>query len=267
MKTVQEAIIDAWNNYLISSRISSEESTKAKKFYISDMGKCLRMRYLKRKGIKGIYGADTYFTFALGDFIHQLGYKALEAANMLVATEQYVENDHFIGKYDGKVRWDGKVYMFDFKSTNPYVLKRIIAGGPDNLENIMQVLTYFEFEKGNDKDLEPISVVTYINKLASDKIEPTIIHPRAYFYDTYKKLIKDDMSKLLDHWLADTIPACSCPSWSSQKYNSFFMFCHMTDKDIRKHLNYLKAGKKIESNGFEIFIKDPQIGGGEEQHG
>jgi len=259
MKNLHDTIIEAWEDHLVASRtVSSSEHTthKEKKFYVSDMGKCKRMRYLKRKGITGEYGTDMYYTFAYGDFIHKLGYKALEAKNLLVSTEQYVELEHFIGRYDGKIQNEKKVTMFDFKSTNPYIMKKIVAGGSDNIENIMQLLTYVLLDK--DKNLTPSGVVIYINKLPSDKIEPTIIKPREYHLETYKDEIKEDMDIMIDAWLTNKIPKCSCPSWSIQKYNSYYLFCHMEDKEIKKYLDYIKAGKKISSDGYKINVKEKE---------
>ena len=252
--SLSESIVNSWESYLVSSRIS-EESTKEKKFYVSDLGKCFRMRFLKRKGIKGEYGVDTYYTFAHGDFIHKLGYKALEASGILESTEQYVEAEHWVGKYDGKIRYNGKKVMFDFKSTNPYVMKRIVAGGSDNLENIMQVLGYVLLDKDKE-DLSDSVAVVYVNKLPTDKIESKIIYPREYHLQTYKEEIKEDMDRMVEYWLGSKIPPCTCPSWSMQKYNSFYMFCHMTDKEVNKHLGYLKKGKRISSDGFKINVVD-----------
>lgn len=257
MITTQNLAIEAFENYLTSSRSSTgEPSTKEKKFYVSDMGKCLRMRYLKRKGIKGEYGFEAYFTFAMGDFVHDLGYKAFEARGVLYKLEQSVENEHFTGRYDGKIINDGAITMFDFKSTNPYVMKRICAGAGDNPENIMQVLTYLMLDPEADK-MTKDALVIYVNKLPSDKIEPTIIKPMLYHFEIYKDRIKEDMDKIIDYWNRDKIPPCTCPSWSMQKYNSFFPFCKGDEKMIKKHLSYLKAGKLVTANGYEITVTDP----------
>lgn len=254
--TLQQSIELAVKNYLTNSRKSSGEHTpKERKFYVSDMGKCFRTRFLKRKGISGEYGFETYYTFALGDFIHDLGYKALEAADMLIATEQRLEDEHFVGKYDGKVRYQGKEIMFDFKSTNPYVMKRITSGAGDNTENIMQVLTYIYFERKINPKINDTGALVYFNKLPSAKIDPTIIKVKEYHYNTYKKLIEEDMKKILDYWLTDKIPPCTCPSWSMQQYNSYYMFCRMDEKEIKKYLAMLKAGNIVSSDGYKINVQ------------
>lgn len=254
-QTLNEAIYSAFENYVINAKKPTGEYTpKERKFYVSDMGKCLRMRFLKRHGIEGKYGFETYFNFMFGDFIHNLGYKALEAADMLIATEQRVESDHFVAKYDGRIRFQGKDLMFDFKSTNPYVMKRIVSGSGDNIENIFQVLKGVMLARADEKGISDTAAVVYINKLPSDKIEPTLIKAREYHLNTYKAEIKEDEEKIVDYWLSNKIPPCTCPGWSTQKYNSYWMFCHMEEKEIRIHLDYLKAGNQVISNGFEIEI-------------
>lgn len=267
-ESLHDAIISAFSNYLINSRKSTGEFvSKDKKFYMSDLGKCQRMRYLKRKGIEGEYGVDAYYTFAHGDFIHTLGYKALEAADMLVATEQRLENEHFVCRYDGILRYQGDNVMFDFKSTNPYIMKRITSGAGDNIENIMQVLgaILLAREDTTHMALSDTAAVVYVNKLPSEKIDPTIIKPRIYHLNTYKEEIKEDMQKMVDYWLADTIPACTCPSWAVQKYNAYFLFCRMPEKEVGQHLKYLKKNK-ITSDGFRIHIQ-PLLGKEDEVHG
>lgn len=260
---VNDLIIDAWNSYLLSSRQESTTAIKDRKFYASDMGKCLRMRFLKRKGISGEYGVDTYYTFAHGDFIHKLGYKALEAKGILVATEQRLEDEHFVCKYDGKIRTeDGKNTLFDFKSTNPYVMKRLVDGGSDNIENVMQVLMAKHLDK-EDTNLTDSGVLVYVNKLPSEKggMSGRVIYTREYHYKTYKEDLEEDIDRLVNMWLKDIIPPCTCPSWASQQYNSFWMFCKMGEKDIRKYLAMIESGKRVTSDGFKITMTEPQIKG------
>lgn len=259
-QTLQQTIVKAWEDHLVASRSSTSEvphSEKVRKFYVSDMGKCLRMRYLKRKGIKGLYGAEAYYTFAHGDFIHNLIYKSFESAGILHSLEQKVETEHFSGRYDGKITYEGKTLMFDGKSTNPYVMKRIQAGAGDNRENIMQTLAYMMIDP-EAKDLDDRGVVVYVNKLPSDKVCPTIILPKIYHLELYRKDIQEDMDTIVDYWNQDKIPPCTCPSWSTQRYNSFWQFCKMGEKDIKKHLDYIKAGKLVTSDGYTINVEDEE---------
>ena len=256
-KPLSEIAVDAFKNYLVASRQSSgEHDHKDKKFYVSDMGKCMRMRFLKRKGIKGTYGYEAYYTFSQGDYVHDLVYKAFEAQGILHSMEQKVETEHFVGRYDGKLNANKEISMFDTKSTNPYVMKRIVAGAGDNVENIMQVLTYLLLDP-KAKEMTDTSLVIYVNKLPSDKIEPTIMKPMVYHLGNYKARIEEDMNKMIDYWNKNKIPPCTCPSWSMQKYNSFFPFCQGDEKMIKKHLDYIKAGKTVSADGYEIKITDP----------
>jgi len=258
MKTLNDAIVNSFKNYLESSRIADEanHTKKDMKFYVSDLGKCLRTRWLKRKGIKGVYDWRTYYTFEHGNYIHKLGYKALEAAGMLVATEQTFGNEHFSGRYDGKLEFQGKHYMFDIKSTSPFPMKKLETG-TDNIENIMQVLAAILFEREKDPkvNLEDMAVMIYVNKLPTKQYTLEIVLPKGYHLNTYLAEIQEDMTKIVDYWLQDKIPPCTCASWSTQEYNSYYKFCNMTEKEIRKYLTMLDKGKVISSNGYEITVK------------
>lgn len=260
MSNISDAIETSFKDYLEASRSSDDTIIKKEpKFYLSDMGKCLRSRWLKRKGIKGIYDWKTYYTFAHGDFIHKLGYKALEAKGILVDTEQASNNEHWSWRYDGRVKIDKQVHLFDFKSTNPYVIKKLVENKPDNMENIMQILggIILERQTNPDKEISDIGLAIYINKLPVNwkfLQAPQIIITKEYHLSTYKDEIMDDMKKIVDYWLKDEIPPCTCPSWSTQEYNSYWLFCHMTEKEVKTHLKYLKAGNTITTNGFKIFV-------------
>lgn len=260
MKELNDAIINAFKSYLESSRISDDllHNKKDLKYYASDMGKCYRMRWLKRKGIKGLYTWKTYYTFEHGNYIHKLGYKALEAAGMLAATEQTFGDDHFSGRYDGKIEFKGKNYMFDFKSTAPYPMKKLETG-TDNIENIMQVLCAIMFERKKDPKikLEDMAVMVYINKLPTKQYSLEIILPKDYHLSTYQAEIQEDMDKMIDYWLTDKVPPCTCPSWSNQEYNSYWLFCKMSEKDVKKHLDYVKNGNIVSSDGFTIDVVNP----------
>lgn len=237
--------------YLVASRIHEEKADKERKFYVSDMGKCYRIRFLKRKGITSEFANFVYWTFQLGDMIHEFGYKALEAQGLLVSTEEYLSDEHFIGKYDGRIKTDeGKTSIFDFKSANPYKIKKLEAGGDDGEDDAMQVLMYYEmFKKEHPEtaeNLADIGTVVYINKEPGEKVTTTFAIDKVFHYNLWKARIKDDKEKMINFWLNDEIPPCTCPAWM-KPYNSYLPFCQMTEKDILKHLIQIEKGKKIVS--------------------
>lgn len=246
-------ISSAIEKYLIASNLR-EESTKEKKFYISDMGKCQRMRWLKRKGIKTELTTYVYWIFAMGNMIHDFGYKALEAQGLLLATEETMETDHFVGRFDGKVKTDSdKRAIFDFKSAGGYAFKKAINGA-DNEENISQILTYvmLQLKLKTDPLLSDSGIIVYLNKEPGDAI-PKISHDMEYHLTSMReKSLNAEMDVMTDYWLKDKIPACTCPGWM-RNYNSYLPFCLMSEKDIRKYLLVMRAeGKKVISTKQSI---------------
>lgn len=239
-------ITTAIETYLVSSR-TREISTKEKKFYLSDMGKCMRVRWLKRKGVETESEPFVNWIFQLGDLIHDFGYKALEAQGLLLESEDYISDDHFIGRFDGLVKnnEDNKKSVFDFKSAGQYKMKKIIDGEDDE-ENIAQLLTYTMFLKEKRKDISDSAYMIYINKEPSDKM-PVMFFEREYHLTTWRaKQLKEEMDKLTSYWLKDEIPPCGCPGWMKD-YNSFQPFCQATEKQIRETLKLVKEGRKLVS--------------------
>lgn len=246
-------ISEAFEKYLISSRIHADNPDKVRKFYVSDMGKCMRMRFLKRKGIGTQFDNFVYWTFQLGDLIHEFGYKALEAQGLLISTEEFVDiNEHFTGRYDGKIKYK-KPTIFDFKSANPWKIKKLEEGGEDGAEDAMQVLVYVMYELKKDPALSEDGVVLYINKEPSEKVTKTLTVARTYHLSLWEKKIKADMDKMIEYWENDIIPPCTCPGWM-KPYNSYLPFCQMSETEIRKNLTLIKKGKKIISTKSEIIV-------------
>lgn len=234
-------ISESIEKYLIASNIR-EESSKPKKFYVSDMGKCQRIRFLKRKGIKTEMTTYVYWIFAMGNMIHDFGYKALEAQGLLLASEETLEIEHFVGRFDGKVKNDlGTRSVFDFKSAGKFAIKKAMAGA-DNDENIAQILTYVMLGRKTDKELSDSGIIVYINKEPGDLI-PQIAFDREYHLTSIReKQLTTEMDIMINFWLENKIPPCTCPGWM-KNYNSYLPFCLMTGKDIEKYLKKINNSK------------------------
>ena len=71
--------------YLDADRIREPKKKKESKFYISDMNKCMRMRWLKRKGIKAEFEPHVTWLFKIGDLYHEFVYRALESKGILLS--------------------------------------------------------------------------------------------------------------------------------------------------------------------------------------
>lgn len=242
-------IATAIENYLVASNLREESQLKERKFYVSDMGKCLRMRWLKRKGVSTELTPYVYWIFAMGNMIHDYGYKALEAQGLLLQTEETIGTEHWSGRFDGKVKLE-KPTIFDFKSAGQYAIKKAIAGA-DNEENISQILTYVMIYGKDHKDIGDSGVIVYMNKEPNDLV-PIVAFDREYHLtNTRAKVLQDEMDKMVDFWITDTIPPCTCPAWM-KNYNSYLPFCLMAEKDILKHTKLINNGYKIISTKQSI---------------
>jgi len=248
-------IATALEKYLVSSN-THEPSSKERRFYLSDMGKCPRVRWLKRHGVDTEFEPFVNWIFKMGDLIHDFGYKALESQGLLISAEETVETEHFVGRYDGMIKGaDGKKKLFDFKSAGSYKMKKILAGEDDE-ENISQILSYvmFEKEKG-DKDLSDTGSIIYINKEPNDQVPIVFFEKEYHLTDWRAKQIKEEMDKMIKYWEDDEIPRCSCPSWM-KPYNSYQPLCQANDKDIRKYLSMVEEGKKLVSTKKILYLVD-----------
>jgi hypothetical protein len=252
-------IAQALESYLVASNVR-EPSTKERKFYLSDMGKCMRVRWLKRKGVETELEPYVNWIFKMGDLVHSFGYKALESQGLLLEAEDYVSTEHFIGRYDGIIKnlEDKKKSVFDFKSVNPYKMKKYIAGEDDE-ENIEQVLSYTMLLKEKRKDISETAYMLYINKEPSDAVTPVVFFQKEYHLTTWRiKQLKEEMDTLINLWDKDKIPPCSCPGWM-KNYNSFQPLCQATEADIKKVLNVLDKGKKIVSTKKAVYLINNDI--------
>lgn len=246
-------IASVLEEYLATSR-EHESSGKKKKFYLSDMGKCMRMRWFKRKGVEAEYDPFVNWIFAMGDLIHDFGYRALEAKGVLLEAESCVENDDFIGRYDGLVKNGAKKSPFDFKSAGSFKMSKVMKGDDDE-ENISQVLSYAYLLRQSRKDISDSSFVVYVNKEPSEKV-PTIFFEREYHLTTWRiKQLEEEMAKITDYWQKEKVPPCSCPSWMKD-YNSYQPLCGASDKEIDKYLALLKAGKRLISTKKALYLVD-----------
>lgn len=251
-------------------------STKTKKFYISDMGKCMRTRWLKRKGVEGgPLEPHVYWILKIGDMYHDFVYGIWEQEGLLVMSETYVENEHFVGRFDGVTyKEDGVgLQLSDIKSAKPYTIEK-----SDNAENVAQLLTYVHFVRNGwfreapaPDMLEKLKQITqaqlvFINKEPGDKA-PYIAMPKTFSYtDLRKEKIEEEMEQMVKYWVDDEIPPCTCPAWQKRtgsQYNQFFHFCSANPTEIKNWIKHLDDGKlvttkdhltAIDTNGKETVL-------------
>jgi len=246
-------ISQAVQSYLDASRIR-EPRKKSRKFYISDMGKCMRMRWLKRKGIKGEFAPHVIWLFKIGDLYHDFVYKALESQGRLLASEDYVQTDHFIGRYDGIVKDEEGKAVLDIKSAGGYKIGKVMKGEDDE-QYISQVLTYqMLLEDEGQKDLKK-SIILYVNKEPGDKLPNSFIEKHYRLTNWRREMLVSEMKTLTNYWEKDKVPPCGCPGWM-KNYNSFQPLCQMDESGIREVLKGLEKGKEFITTKKALYLVD-----------
>jgi hypothetical protein len=260
MNNQKDSIIaSALNKYIVASQIR-EDYVGERKFYVSDMGKCARTRFLKRKGIITRSKPSSWMFFFLGTALHDEGFKGLNSQGVLLSTEQAVEDEHFKGRYDGKVKYIKKPTIFDFKSTSAKNFYRLLKGGADSEENLMQVFKYVKMDKLLHPDVSDMAILTYINKDPKPEMTEEIFLDKPYVLEKkIEQRIKEDTEMMIEYWLNDKIPPCTCASWMTPTFNSFYCVCQMTTAKVQKLLNELAKEKKVEVATDQIFIDGKEV--------
>jgi len=247
-------ITQALESYLKASFVRSESSNRERKFYVSDMGKCMRQRWLKRHGILSEMELLGQWTVTLGNIVHDWGYKALEAQGLLLESEMALSTDHLSGRFDGLIK-NGKLKsIFDFKSVGGYKMKMFKDGG-DN-DSIGQLLTYVYILQEERKDISDTALIVALNREPNQKRYPFAFHQREYhLVKNRREQIKAEIDVLLDYWINNKIPRCTCPAWMKD-YNSYLPLCSGTDNKIRECLKYIEDGKTIISSKKAVYLVD-----------
>lgn len=252
-------IAQAITNYL---EMDDHVSSPDKKFYISDMGKCERVRFLKRKGLKSTFESHVNWILRIGNLYHDFAYKALEAQGILVENEQKVETEHFRGYYDGIVKDDEGLAVLDIKSAGAWMMGKVLQGQVDE-GNIAQVLTYLMLVLEEKKFDPKKAVLLYMNKEPGARQTATFVEKHFYLTGKRKEGIKAEMDRMAEYWVGNNLPKCNCPAWM-KNYNGYIGFCEGDDDKVMKLLEKLEKGKieRIVSTKTEIrvFEKDDEEG-------
>ena len=249
-----DSISESIKNHIISSKDYDSSDVVERKYYVSDMGKCERTRWLKRKGIKQTFDPHVYWILQMGDLIHDFVYEALEAQKRLIEVEVTVENNQFKGRLDAVVRFDDREVISDIKSANPWKIKKIMGGDPDAWTRD-QLLTYClmrNMEEGSDKYDRGLAI--YINKDPNAKSTLEVVYEKEHILTpSRKKKLLAEMNKMTEYWVNDEIPPCTCPGWMAP-YNNFLPLCKMPENDIRYLLGLIEEGKTVISSKDKIML-------------
>lgn len=237
-------------------------TSKKKKFYVSDSGKCHRMRFLKRLGVESETDPENIhwnWTLSMGNLIHEYVYEKLTAQGILVNNEGTVENDHFKGKFDAIVKdGEGGKILVDIKSANPYKIKYLEKGETDEFTR-KQILTYWlMLREEGVTDLKKATGV-YVNKLPSQRSSNTVFYTRDwYLTEAIEKELKEEMEELVQYWEAKEIPEPTPqPDWMKD-YNSFEPFNHMKADEIKKWLDVVEGtDKQLVTSNKSLYLLHP----------
>lgn len=252
------------DDYLIGDSYNQtsdyEKKEKERKFYLSDSGKCKRVRYLKRHGIKSTFEKHVHWILQIGNLYHDWAYKALESSGVLLSAEEIVENDHFKGRYDGIVKSPSNTkHLVDFKSAGSYKINKAVKREDDE-DYLNQLLSYLIFLKDEGRDDIESAIVCYLNKEPGNKCPYTFLDREYHLTNWRESKLREDMEELVSYWENQEIPPCSCPAWM-KPYNAYLPFCQAEDMDsIHKVVELQKSGKQVYTTKDKVFYREDDEG-------
>lgn len=250
-------------DYLLSSfdRTPSENSVpKEVKFYVSDSGKCQRVRWLKRKGLKSTFEPYVNWVLQIGNLYHDYAYKALESQGVLLSSEGTLENDHFKGRYDGIIKSpSGSKHLVDIKSAGSYKIDKTLKREDDE-GYVAQIMTYLMMLQDEGRDDIESAIICYINKEPSAKTPVSFIDREYHLTSWREQKLREEMDQLVNFWVNDEVPPCSCPGWM-KPYNAFLPFCSCESTDRVKEVLAMMKDHDIYSTNAKVFYRNDELGG------
>jgi len=191
------SLIGVIDEYLEEQR---EERDRTKYFYISDMGKCLRMRILKRMG----YQPDPLTPrlrriFAVGEMHHAFIQELLEKKGYLVEKEGevYWEDFELKGRFDAVIKVEDKYILYDIKSVHSRKFHYLENGEKDS-HYIKQLLVYYKLLRSKYQPLE--ARLLYVSK------DDLCIAEYGFSYNKYEMNIYSELDALRHWWKRQELP-------------------------------------------------------------
>lgn len=254
---MSEHLSQAIADYLAFSRNTGHSSPKLRKFYVSDMGSCLRVRWLKRKGIEQEFEPFVNWTLQIGNMYHDYAYKALEAKGLLVASEETLENEHFKGRFDGKVLMEDRVRqaIADIKSIGGWKLGKLVETDIPDSNYIAQLFTYLIMlhDEGLCLDIDT-GILLFINKEPSAKVPLISKQVERTLTKHIEDGLRQEMATLVEHWENNTVPPCTCEAWKKKDYNNYYPLCSADVSTVYKVVEQLNEGKRLLSIKSGVYV-------------
>lgn len=243
---------------ILEKSLESDYTPSAdRRYYVSDMGKCKRVRWLKRKGIQtGSMEGYVKWILQIGNLYHEWVYEQLERSGVLVESEVAMKTDHFSGRFDGVIQENDAKMLFDVKSIGAWKLKKVLDG-EDIDEYIMQLFTYLVLQKMEGRtDLSDAVSLLFVNKEPSERLPHAFVERKYILTNWRETKIRAELEEMANIWTTGEIPRCTCPGWM-KNYNNFLPLCQASTQEIEKVLEKMQEGYQIlsEKTGL-VFKKD-----------
>jgi CRISPR/Cas system-associated exonuclease Cas4 (RecB family) len=184
-----------------------------RKFRVSDAGKCLRMRYLKRKEPQGSQNAGgTNGRQMMGTLFHEWLEAEIgrELGGGLVGTEIPVEDEHRIGHIDMLIVRDGELVVVDIKTVTHTLASRLVASPP--VPYLYQAATYASMVGANSAE------ILFLDKDTLERI-PVPVPGECWVQ------AGQDWDRLSQLWVSGTVPDMT-ENQSECKYCPWSNGCH-----------------------------------------
>jgi hypothetical protein len=209
-------------------------------FRISDMGRCYRMRILKRMGASyDRVDERTMRLFEIGHVNHKFLQDLLDDAGILVSKEETVSiaNGELVGHFDALIDFADGLHLLEFKNTHS---RKLLYGDIDR-HYIMQGLTYWlacEQKYPNIKDLR----VCLISR------DDWMIKEVGFtLTGEWRKDISNEIEQLLMYWHnrdKELPPLLPDTDWQCG-YCNYRQHCPGKENMRKGGLNGLKSAKKV----------------------
>jgi len=188
---------------LQTNQLKKEQSESKPKDYwrVSEMGQCLRKRWLRRKGEKRAELDDkTQWLFECGKAIHSQMQWILKRSGDMIACEEEVKGLGYVGHFDGLIQVEDKIVLVDWKSTGKWKLMHLEKNGVADDHTVKQLLTYYLLLK-DEHDIDEARVIYIDREDLNKQVEFTY-----WLTPKWEKIIMDEIKKLDEYWEKGILP-------------------------------------------------------------
>lgn len=208
---------------VISDYIKNKPNFRDDSFWHgSESGKCMRMRFYRRQGIKPAPFDDaTLRRFEVGDMFHEWLQKILKTQGVLLSCEELLKDTklNFSGHYDALIKIGDHLILYDFKTVNSGAFSYFNRDGFPEYDK-MQLMSYAYFLRQRFPNLEECRMF-YISK-DDARVEEFSV----WYSQKWEDKILKELNTLNKYWALGELPprvtedyhSISCPNaWQCAK--------------------------------------------------